>query len=257
MFESSGFSGLLLLHLSHVAEQSAQLIGDHTWASLLLLLPEQAVPTPRTPQVPGSQAVAELRAAASALPQPQPAPSAHAAETGAPSARGDQLLPATACHASWNPQGDEGLCHSMRLQAGAIQVALNTPHYRSGKDGDIQSREYIHCCWTHGDAAWRPVHLSHCLFSRRIQPVIKTVLPRELCLFFICPQMDYTDITHHHRYLYHGNSNNFRQDPWLQLVSSISLEMFDVGSLNNFDWTQILRLRIWNFLPLNNLWYSF
>lgn len=72
MFETPEFSGLLLLNGSHASEQLVHHISDHTGSSLFLLLTKKEMLAPHVTQVPGSQAPADLRAAASGISAPIP-----------------------------------------------------------------------------------------------------------------------------------------------------------------------------------------
>lgn len=240
MFETPGFSGLLLLNGSHASGQLVHHISDHTGSSQFLLLTKKELLAPHVTQVPGSQAPAGLRAAASDISAPDPQEMLMLCRWQTRVCDGASAAP---CHClSWQlePWRKRDLCQSTRLQAEAAEVVLSTPHStHSKKHEDNQGRR----CNPGKTLLLNPqipsfqtrTSQSHYLFSGRIQPEIKTVLLHELRLSFICPQMYYTDITQHHCYLYHSNSNNFHQDPWPQLVSSTSLEMFDVGSLNGFE----------------------
>lgn len=108
------------------SEQLVHHISDHTGSSRFLLLTKEML-APHVTQVPGSQAPADLRAAASGISAPIPWEMLVLWRRQTWVCAGASAAP---CHCLlWQlePLRRKGLCQTTRLQAGATEMVLNTP----------------------------------------------------------------------------------------------------------------------------------
>lgn len=119
---------------------------------------------PHVTQVPGSQAPADLRAAASGISAPIPWEMLVLWRRQTWVCAGASAAP---CHCLlWQlePLRRKGLCQTTRLQAGATEMVLNTPILTPWKAWGHPRQEMQpwkkHCCLIHWHPAFRPVHQS-------------------------------------------------------------------------------------------------